>query len=127
MHLLSESAIWKTESEFISNNGAISNAIGETSIVYGNDIIKNNSWACFGEAITNNGKTPLVIHAINTETENMIVKADKNVIAPGKSTKVRITFTPNKKDDLKPQKIAFITNAPNALNAIVEIDILEKR
>lgn len=77
--------------------------------------------------ITNNGKTPLVIHAINTETENMIVKADKNVIAPGKSTKVRITFTPNKKDDLKPQKIAFITNAPNALNAIVEIDILEKR
>jgi|SRR5574344_1583758 hypothetical protein len=49
MHLLSESAIWKTESEFISNNGAISNAIGETSIVYGNDIIKNNSWACFGE------------------------------------------------------------------------------
>jgi len=77
--------------------------------------------------ITNNGKTPLIIYAINTDTKNMIAKPDKNVIDPGKSTKVRITFNPIAREELKPQKIAFITNAPNALNAIVEIEVIAKR
>ncbi|MDD4636581.1 MAG: DUF1573 domain-containing protein, partial [Bacteroidales bacterium] len=77
--------------------------------------------------ITNNGKSPLIIYAVNTDTDNLIAKPDKNVIAPGKSTKVKITFNPIKPEDLRPQKIAFITNAPNALNAIVEIEVLAKR
>ncbi len=83
---------------------------------------KNDSFT-----ITNDGKSPLIIYAINGETENMIVKSDKMTIAPGKSTKVRITFSPKKTNELRQQKIAFITNAPNALNAIVEIEVLPKK
>ena len=77
--------------------------------------------------ITNVGKAPLIIYAINTDSNSLIAKPDKTTIAPGKSTKVRITFSPVKPNDLRQQKIAFITNAPNALNAIVEIEVLAKR
>jgi len=77
--------------------------------------------------ITNVGKAPLIIYAINTETDNLIVKPDKTTVAPGKSTKVRITFSPVKPSELRLQKVSFITNAPNALNAIVEIEVLAKK
>lgn len=50
MHLLSESAVWKSESEFILANGEISRASGETSIVVLKNEIKNNSWVLWGES-----------------------------------------------------------------------------
>jgi len=49
MHLLSESAIWQTESEFVLPDGKISKASGETSIVVLENEIENKSWASFGE------------------------------------------------------------------------------
>lgn len=48
MHLLSETAIWKTESEFITPDGTVSKALGETSILIKGNEIENNSWAFFG-------------------------------------------------------------------------------
>ncbi len=50
MHLFSESAVWKTESEFILPDGKISRALGETSIVVQKSGIKNNSRVSFGES-----------------------------------------------------------------------------
>ena len=50
MHLLSETAIWKSESEFVSPEGTITKAFGESSIVVKGSEIKNNSWASFGES-----------------------------------------------------------------------------
>jgi hypothetical protein len=50
MHLLSESAVWNSISEFISSDGTITEAIGETSIVIKENEIINNSWASLGES-----------------------------------------------------------------------------
>lgn len=45
MHLLSETGKWKTESEFVSPDGIISKATGESNIVVNKQEIRNNSWA----------------------------------------------------------------------------------
>lgn len=73
--------------------------------------------------LTNTGKETLIIRAINTDTKAMEVKPDKMSILPGKSIKVRITYKPQKEEEITNQMISFITNAPNALNGIVEIEI----
>jgi len=48
MHLLSETAKWKTESEFVSPDGIISKATGESYIIVKKQEIRNDSWAVFG-------------------------------------------------------------------------------
>ncbi len=74
MHLLSETAVWKTESEFILPDGKISRAIGETSIIVQENEIKNNSWVSFGESkrinnysITVVSKNELLFESLNPE------------------------------------------------------------
>ena len=56
-HLLSDSAEWMTNSEFVDKDGNILRAIGEAKIVvYDNQII-NESWACVeGKKVFNNYK-----------------------------------------------------------------------
>lgn len=45
MNLLSENGIWITESEFVTEDGKISKATGETQIHINNGIISNHSFA----------------------------------------------------------------------------------
>jgi hypothetical protein len=47
-HLFSESAIWKTTSEFVTPNGEISTAKGQSVISVGETEITNESWADVG-------------------------------------------------------------------------------
>lgn len=47
-HFLSESAVWQTTSEFISPNGEISNAKGESIISVSETELTNESWAQIG-------------------------------------------------------------------------------
>lgn len=44
MHLLSESNLWETVSEFVTPNGVISKASGETEIIFADVVIENRSW-----------------------------------------------------------------------------------
>ena len=48
MHLLSESATWETESEFVDGNGNISRATGESKIEVFDNYIINKSWIDLG-------------------------------------------------------------------------------
>jgi len=45
-HLLSDSAEWMTNSEFVDKNGNILRAIGEAKIMIAETEITNESWAC---------------------------------------------------------------------------------
>ncbi len=74
--------------------------------------------------LTNKGKEELFIYAINTDSESMEVKPDKMSILPGKSIKVKINYNPLKEEDIRNQTFSFITNAPNALNGIVEVEVI---
>jgi hypothetical protein len=47
MNLLSESALWKTESEFVTPQGIIIPSKGETEIEIKGKVIINNSWTMF--------------------------------------------------------------------------------
>jgi hypothetical protein len=89
MHLLSESAVWKTESEFILPDGKISRAIGETSIVVQKSEIKNNSWVSFGESQRINNysikvisKNELIFESLNPELgiQKGKFNIDRNII-----------------------------------------------
>ncbi len=54
-HLLSETALWITKSEFVYPDGSVSNGKGESNVVVKGDTIINNSWILFGETkLTNN-------------------------------------------------------------------------
>lgn len=48
-HFLSESAVWQTTSEFVSPNGEISNAKGESVISISKTELTNESWAQIGD------------------------------------------------------------------------------
>lgn len=48
-HLLSETAKWITESEFVYPNGEISKAMGESEIIVSGKDISNNSWVLLGK------------------------------------------------------------------------------
>ncbi len=48
-HLLSETAQWVTESEFVSSNGEVSKATGQSEIIKNEESIENNSWVLLGE------------------------------------------------------------------------------
>ncbi|MEH0153922.1 hypothetical protein V6R21_07220 [Limibacter armeniacum] len=89
MHLFSESAIWKTASEFISPDGKISKAFGETSVIVKANEIKNNSWASFGElkrvndyAIKVISKNELTFESLNPELgiQKGKFNIDRNII-----------------------------------------------
>nr|WP_320000151.1 hypothetical protein [uncultured Draconibacterium sp.] len=74
MHLLSESAVWNSMSEFISSDGTTTKAIGETSIVINENEIINNSWASLGESkrinnyrIKTISKKELLFESLNPE------------------------------------------------------------
>jgi hypothetical protein len=57
MHLLSETATWKTQSEFVTPEGEINQGIGETRITIMDEIILNDSWVEQGDSkIENNYK-----------------------------------------------------------------------
>lgn len=88
------------------------------------DKVKINSKHKERITLTNKGKETLIIHAINIDCENMEVKPEKMSIQPGKSIKVKLSYNPKKQEDITNQTIAFITNAPNATNGIVEIEVL---
>ncbi len=45
-HLLSDSAEWMTNSEFVDKDGKILRAIGEAKIIVDGEEIVNESWAC---------------------------------------------------------------------------------
>jgi len=54
-HLLSDSAEWMTNSEFVDKDGNILRAIGEAKIVVEDNEITNESWACVeGKKVFNN-------------------------------------------------------------------------
>ncbi len=54
-HLLSDSAEWMTNSEFVDKDGNILRAIGEAKIVVDDNEIINESWACVeGKKVFNN-------------------------------------------------------------------------
>ncbi len=54
MHLLLEEALWESISEFVTPDGKISNATGESEIIINGDKIENKSWAMLnGSKITN--------------------------------------------------------------------------
>ncbi|MCC8153036.1 MAG: hypothetical protein LIP01_01770 [Tannerellaceae bacterium] len=48
-HFLSEPAVWKTTSEFVTPNGEISNSKGESVISISETEIINESWAQIGD------------------------------------------------------------------------------
>lgn len=48
MNLLSETALWKTESEFVTPNGNIARSMGETKVEVKGEAISNNSWVILG-------------------------------------------------------------------------------
>ncbi len=71
-HLFSESATWQTTSEFVSPDGNISSAKGESVISVGQMEITNDSWAELGGVKrTNNYKiTPLSQTEFTSESLN---------------------------------------------------------
>jgi len=88
-HLLSDSAEWMTNSEFVDKNGNISNAIGETKIEIGREAISNESWVCInGQKVCNCYKISREDESrFNFECENTLLgkevgefKVEKNVV-----------------------------------------------
>lgn len=61
MHLLSETALWKTESEFVSADGTISPSAGETSICIEGTTIYNNSWTTMNDLKRENHYTIFIL------------------------------------------------------------------
>jgi hypothetical protein len=57
MNLLSETALWKTESEFVTPTGNITRSMGETKVEVKGKTISNHSWVILGgEKRENNHK-----------------------------------------------------------------------
>lgn len=71
-HFLSETAVWESISEFVSPNGKISYAEGESVITISEKEITNNSWAQIGDMKrTNHYKiTPLPPTELTYESVN---------------------------------------------------------
>lgn len=53
-HLLSETAVWKTSSEFVDAKGQVSEGIGETHIEIRDEAITNSSWVMLNRQKINN-------------------------------------------------------------------------
>lgn len=72
MHLLSENGLWKTESEFITPEGNITKATGESKIELHNGIIYNHSFVILkNEKICND-------YEIKKKKENHYVYESRN-------------------------------------------------
>lgn len=71
MHLLSETALWKTESEFVSTDGTISPSAGETSICIEGDTIYNKSWVAMDGAKRENNYTIFVVSPCQYNFESL--------------------------------------------------------
>lgn len=88
-HLFTESAVWKTTSEFVSPEGTISHAKGESTISVGEAGITNKSWVELGETkrVNNYKITPvssfeLTFESLNPELgkQTGIFNIDRNTI-----------------------------------------------
>ena len=64
MHLFSESALWETKSEFVTQDGTISKGYGETRIYFEDHLIFNQSWVKLENALRENH------YKINPVSEN---------------------------------------------------------
>ena len=63
-HLLSDTAEWMTNSEFVDKDGNIMRAIGEAKIMVAGGVISNESWTCI------DGKRVCNCYKIDKETES---------------------------------------------------------
>jgi len=63
-HLLSDTAEWMTNSEFVDKDGNILRAIGEAKIMVSGGVISNESWTCI------DGKRVCNCYKIDKETES---------------------------------------------------------
>lgn len=88
-HLLSETALWITESEFVYPDGCISKGKGESNVVVKGKTIINNSWILFGETrLTNNYIISLIsdteyhFESLNPEIgiQKGVFNIDRNII-----------------------------------------------
>lgn len=78
-HLLSDSAEWMTNSEFVDKSGNIFSAIGEAKIMVSKGMISNESWTCI------DGKRVCNCYKIDKETESRY-RFECDNTAPGKQT-----------------------------------------
>jgi len=89
MHLLVESSLWESVSEFVTPEGNIMNAIGETKIIVDENKIENKSWAMVnGSKIENfylitkisETKYSFVSENPSLGTQKGIFSLDRNII-----------------------------------------------
>jgi len=89
MHLLSETAVWNTTSEFVMPDGMITKALGKSSIEISGDVILNKSWAKFGDVLRENDYRITVISPFEYRFESInpalgiqrgVFSIDRNVI-----------------------------------------------
>lgn len=64
--------------------------------------------------LTNEGKTPLVIRAVNTSCGCTIARLSKKVVAPGETITISAQFDTKGREGMQQKAIDVITNAPNS-------------
>ncbi len=70
-HLFSESAVWKTTAEFVTPDGAISRAGGESVVSVGETEIINESWVQLGEVLRTNSYRIVPVSASELHSESL--------------------------------------------------------
>lgn len=99
LHFLSESAIWQTTSEFITPDGNISYAEGESAVSVSETIITNESWVQIDDVIRRNNYkiTPVSSTEFSYESLNLELGKQTGVFNINRNTvfskfKVENTF-----------------------------------
>jgi hypothetical protein len=89
MHFLSDVALWESLSEFVTPDGKISNATGESEIIINGDKIEIKSWAMLNDSkITN-------FYSITKITETKYTFISENRIPSTNSVLLDDPLAPN--------------------------------
>lgn len=78
--------------------------------------VKHNQVYNHDFKLTNQGKTPLVIRAVNTTCGCTVARLSKKVIAPNETITITAQFDTKGREGMQQKAINLITNAPNAPN-----------
>ena len=89
-------------------------------VVLGN--VKVGASKTFKFSVKNEGKSNLIIRAINCDSNSFIITAPSKEIKPGKSADIRVKVDASKmKAGKYSQKLTVISNDPNRSTYIVEL------